>query len=248
MSKPYMPLMMGDWIKGTAGMRAEARGVYLRLLLHQYDQGAGPKGEGGFVPLDPEELALIDPEVLKVWDTPRDNLKAKFPEFEPGKGRNAKCEEVRRFWQKQAKNASKGGRHPKANPDRIPDPIPNGIPKPIPNQQPTLDHDTDDDLQGRLKRALDEITIERLQIAYGRRCDFQQEMEDFVTKVLSAPDHYAEHQVDGLRLAFNKQLKSAKPPQANGFNNTSKKQQHIDQLIIDHARRHSRTPPTGGRV
>ena len=93
-----MPLMMGDWIRGTQGMRAEVKGVYIGLLIHQYDHG--------FLPSDLETLCLIEPEVGKVWD----KLKCKFEEFEAGKLRNKKLEEVRNFWNKQRNNGKKGGK------------------------------------------------------------------------------------------------------------------------------------------
>lgn len=118
MGKPYMPLMMGDWIRGTRGMRADVKGVYIGLLIHQYDSG--------FLPADVEELALIEPEVGKVWV----KLKEKFEEFEPGKLRNKKLEEVRAFWSKQSNNGQKGGRpkncKPKPNPNNNPKTNPKG--------------------------------------------------------------------------------------------------------------------------
>lgn len=115
--KVYMPLMIGDWLKGTRGMKAEVRGVYLGLLLYQWDNG--------FIPSDMEELCLIDPELPKVWD----KIKSKFVEIEPGKLQNKKNVEVKEFWSKQKKNGGKGGRpknnNPKVNPDTNPNNNPN---------------------------------------------------------------------------------------------------------------------------
>jgi len=113
MAKPYMPLMVGDWLKGTRGMRAEAKGVYLGLLLHQF--------ECGFIPNNMEELALIEPEIGKIWVS----LKDKFEEFEPGKLRNKKLVEVISFWDKQSKNGKKGGRPKNKNPKQNPNYNPN---------------------------------------------------------------------------------------------------------------------------
>lgn len=124
-----MPLMMGDWIRGTRGMRADVKGVYIGLLIHQYDSG--------YIPADLDELALIEPEVGKVWV----KLKDKFQEFEPGKLRNKKLEEIRNFWEKQSKNGSKGGRpkknKPKTNPNNNPKTNPKG------NHHNDIDHDYD---------------------------------------------------------------------------------------------------------
>lgn len=127
--KVYMPVMIGDWLKGTRGMRADMKGVYMGLLLHQW--------EHGFIPADVYELELIEPEVNKVWD----KLKHKFEEFSPGKLRNKKAEDVRDFWQKQRKNGQQGGRpkkdKPKPNPNHNPEANPNG------NHHNDLDLDND---------------------------------------------------------------------------------------------------------
>lgn len=109
--------MIGDWLKGTRGMRADVRGVYLNLLLYQWDNG--------FIPSDWEELCLIDPELPKVWD----KLKCKFSEIEPGKLQNKKNEEVRDFWKKQSSNGKKGGRPKNNNPKGNPELNPNNNPK-----------------------------------------------------------------------------------------------------------------------
>ncbi len=110
----YFPLIVGDWLKGTRGMRANVRGVYIGLLLYQWDNG--------FIPSDLNDLTLIDSEVGSVWVS----LKHKFKEIETGKLQNEKVEEVRAFFLKQAKNGQKGGRPPKEEP------------KPNPNNNPNL--------------------------------------------------------------------------------------------------------------
>lgn len=124
-----MPLMMGDWLRGTRGMKAEVRGVYINLLIHQYDHG--------YLPSDMETLALIEPEIHKVWVF----LKEKFLEVAPGKLQNKKLEEVRSFWEKQGSNGKKGGRPKKENPKPNPDNNPNGNPNH--NHHNDLDHDND---------------------------------------------------------------------------------------------------------
>ena len=124
-----MPLMMGDWIRGTRAMRANVKGVYIGLLIHQYDHG--------YIPEDLETIALIEPEVGSVWDM----LSDKFPIAEPGKRKNPKLEEVRAFWSKQAGNGSKGGRPKKQNPNNNP----NNNPKQNPKQNPNHNHHNDID-------------------------------------------------------------------------------------------------------
>lgn len=119
----YMPLIIGDWLKGTRGMKASVKGVYIGLLLYQWDNG--------FIPDDPDELALIEPEVGSVWVFISD----KFPVVAPGRRQNSKCEEVRNFFQKQANNGRKGGRPKKENPKGNP----NSNPKQNPNPNPPFE-------------------------------------------------------------------------------------------------------------
>lgn len=92
-----MPLMMGDWLQGTRGMKAEVKGVYLGLLIYQYDNG--------FIPDDMEELKLIEPEIEKSWE----KLKVKFIQIAQGKLQNQKLEDVRNFFNKQSANGKNGG-------------------------------------------------------------------------------------------------------------------------------------------
>jgi uncharacterized protein YdaU (DUF1376 family) len=190
--KVYMPLMIGDWLKGTRGMRAEVRGVYINLLLFQWDNG--------YIPSDMDELFLIDPEVGKVWD----KLKEKFQPAGPGKLQNKKNEEVRAFWKKQSKNGSQGGRPKKEKPDNNP----NINPKDNPNHN--LHNDLDIDIELRLKGAFDEIYLDQQKIKWPH-LDFLFEFRAFCEKVRGSPGHYAKHETEGLRLALQSQLRNAKP-------------------------------------
>lgn len=134
-NKPYMPLMMGDWIRGTRGMKAEVRGVYISLLIHQYDNG--------YLPDDLEELRLIDPEIDKVWD----KLKSKFQKQNDGNLLNMKLEEVRKYFNKQKENGDKGGRpkNPNNNPNENPDNNPNSN---LHNTEHEYDYDIDKGKEG----------------------------------------------------------------------------------------------------
>lgn len=143
MGKPYMPLMMGDWIRGTRTMKAQVKGVYIGLLIHQYDNG--------FLPADLETLALIEPEVAQVWVI----LKDKFEEFENGKLRNIKLEEIKAFWNKQGQNGKKGGRPKKNKPKRNP----NNNPKANPNHNLHNDLDIDNDIILNNKESKQKIEI-----------------------------------------------------------------------------------------
>lgn len=193
MSKPYMPLMMGDWIRGTRGMKAEVRGVYIDLLIHQYDHG--------FLPNDFESLCLIAPELPKVWVS----LKDKFEEFEKGKLQNKKLEEVRNFFNKQGSNGKKGGRPKKEKPK--PNPKPN--PKVNPNPNLHNEYDYEYDISLKLKESLDEIYLDQEKMKWPH-IDFDFEVNAFMNKVRGSPDHYNTHTTGGLRLALQSQLRNAK--------------------------------------
>lgn len=216
--KVYMPLMIGDWLKGTRGMKAEVRGVYINLLLYQWDNG--------YVPSDMEELCLIDPELPKVWV----KLKDKFSEIEPGKLQNKKNEVVREFWSKQKKNGKKGGRPKKENPV----PNPNNNPKENPNHNLHNDLDIELDIELKLKESLDEIYLDQEKMKWPH-IDFDFEVEAFKNKVRGSPDHYRNHDTGGIKLALQSQLRNAKRKQKNGF--TNKREETLNGLADDFGKR-----------
>lgn len=249
--KPYMPLMVGDWLKGTRGMRAECRGIYLGLLLHQW--------ENGWVPDTIEELALIEPEVGKVWDSPKDRLREKFTELSTGRLQNRKLEDVRAFWAKQSKNGLLGGRPKKEKPNET-QTVTQNEPKAYPKREPSYDLDIDHDhelntggggagggghdprsLKDRLAAALDEQTIENASMK-GRTIypgiDIPMETQRFIVKVLDAPDFYKDHTAGGLRMAYHKHLRDAKPSTTKTTTNGNRKQLHTDTIIAEYYARH----------
>lgn len=312
--KVYMPLMIGDWLKGTRGMKAVVRGVYINLLLYQWDNG--------YIPSDMETLSLIDPEVGSVWVT----LKSKFEEFEPGKLRNPKNDEVKAFWSKQKSNGLLGGRPPGSSKPRVlsqaqidweemvtffDNTCVNCGHKFAEDQRPTKDHivaqlnggadeiwnfqplcrqcnsskqathstdyrlkfiakippelrdkwfqvnpkitqnkpkhqtknnlhnDLDHDiaLEDKLKGALDELYLDGQRPKWGH-INFDFELNTFMEKVRGSPGHYAGHNTDGIRLAFQKQLREAKH-KTSGTPKNNSNIQHIAGLA--EARRNAKT-------
>lgn len=195
-------------------MTAQVKGVYIGLLIHQYDNG--------FIPEDIEELARIEPEVVKVWD----KLKIKFPKVAPGELKNLRLEEIRDFWNKQSKNGKKGGRPKKEEPKLNP----NNNPKENPNTNLHYEHDLDTDIELKLKGAFDEIYLEQQSIKWPH-LDFLFEFRSFCEKVRGSPSHYRQHTTDGIRLAFQSQLRYAKK------NGTSKKRESTADLATAFAER-----------
>lgn len=186
-----MPLMIGDWLKGTAGMSAEERGVYLNLLIYQH--------ENGFIPNDLKRLSLIDSEVGNVWVS----IRCKFVEFENGKLRNEKLVKILDFWDKQSKNGKKGGRPKKQKPKENPEHNPNI------NHHNDIDLDNENDIELMLKESLDEIYLDQERMKW-KNIDFDFELDSFKSKVIGSQEHYANHNKSGIRLAFQSQLRNAK--------------------------------------
>lgn len=240
--KVYMPVVIGDWLKGTRGMRADVRGVYMGLLLHQWEKG--------FIPSDIYELEEIEREVNKVWD----KLKDKFIEIEPGKLQNQKLEEVREFWKKQRKNGGKGGRPKKGNPELNP----NSNPEANPNTNHHNDLDLDSDTELKNKKEPVEILEPPLQTSFAikdqldsvydpiyrenliltfRDIDIDDEWEKFKVKVRGSPEKYRNRDADGIRLAFSYQLRTA-PKKYERTPKNSTQQQRTNDLTKGWAERH----------
>lgn len=233
--KVYMPVVIGDWLKGTRGMRADVRGVYMGLLLHQWEKG--------FIPSDVYELEEIEREVNRVWD----KLKDKFVEIAPGKLQNQKLEEVREFWQKQKQNGKKGGRPKKQKPNNNPTINPEANPNT--NHHNDLDIDNDSGFKYHLKEAgkkldsieekllaLDDIYLDEQRMKW-QHVNFDFEVNSFREKVRGSPEHYARHDSGGIRLAFQSQLRNAKH-KGNGISKTGR-EQAVNARREGFAKRHS---------
>lgn len=214
--------MVGDWLKGTSGMKAEVRGVYIRLLLHQWDHG--------FIPADLEEIALIEPEVGKVWV----KLQSKFAEVAPGQLQNQKLEEVRNFWAKQKKNGKKGGRPKKENPSNNPKPIPKANPK----HNHHNEYDYDIDIELKLKESFDEIYLDKEPMKWPH-LDFNFELETFKNKVRGSPEDYEDRDRNGIRKAFQYQLRNSKGKPNGKGTPKDKSSEHLSSLMEGYKLRNS---------
>lgn len=245
-----MPLMMGDWIMGTRGMRADVKGVYIGLLIHQYDEG--------FIPDDLETLSLIEPEVGKVWVL----LKDKFPPAGPGQLKNLKLEEVRAFWDKQGQNGKKGGRpkktKPKQNPNHNPKANPNN------NHHNDLDLDNDTVLKNKKEPDFEKPDVDGETITMPYETDAMRKLwagwKKYRWNAYQARYPMMGEQADLQRLqgmtyqqiekavleAIAKNWKHLYPEhgkQNNGFNAKPRKESTAD-LAAAFAKRHGTTPPS----
>lgn len=176
--------MHGDWLKGTQGMRAEVRGVYLNLLLFQWNNG--------HLPAAWEDLCLIDSELPKVWE----KLKPKFIETAPGQLQNPNLEDIRAFWSKQKNNGKKGGRKPKQEPK----------PNPKANPNHNLHNDLDNDNDTVLKNNKEQETFEYVLTAEEPVSESLEEVTFWTNQVLSGNDTLFLNMVRNHSLALNGQL------------------------------------------
>jgi hypothetical protein len=230
--------MMGDWMMLTSGMRADAKGVFIGLLIHQYHHGS--------LPSSLEELALIEPQVGSVWVS----LEKHLPELSTGLRANPELEETRAFWNKQAKNGLLGGR-PKRKTQTEPKQEPRSNPNGNPNPNLHTDLDLDNDLEekkgelGDWDRWGDQIVQEADQYweqMRGRKVG-RQEMNEFLS-VAVRNDWRMETQQQ-FRTSLNG-FKSTDKPKVNG-NHASKKQHEIDNLITDYVLRNAGDNPGNDR-
>ncbi len=96
------PLHVGDWLKGTARLRPEARGFYLDLLLYQWDADAP-------IPEDEvEQMQIARCTDRRQWRDAWARLREKFEPVEGGY-RNRRVEEERAKLQKTREQRAEAG-------------------------------------------------------------------------------------------------------------------------------------------
>jgi hypothetical protein len=96
-------------------------------------------------------------------------------------------------------------------------------------------------LQPEILEVYDELTRETLIMTY-RDVDVDDQWLKFQSKVRGSPGHYANHGLEGLRLAFNKHLQTA--PKKNGTSKTGQRSDAVNARREAFARKHG--TGTGG--
>lgn len=86
----------------------------------------------------------------------------------------------------------------------------------------------ENEIEDRIKEAFDSIYLDKQNIKWPH-IDFMFEYRSFCEKVRGSPDHYKRHDTGGLRLAFQSQLRNAKP-KVNGKQNGITAQGTLDRL------------------
>lgn len=103
-----------------------------------------------------------------------------------------------------------------------------------------IESESEYEIENRLKEAFDEIYVEQQQIKWPH-IDFMFEFRSFCEKVRGSPVHYRSHDTGGLRLAFQSQLRNAKPKK----NGTGKNKQSTADLAQAFAERVSSDASNG---
>jgi hypothetical protein len=93
------------------------------------------------------------------------------------------------------------------------------------------------DVDENLKTALDEIYLDQEKMKWPH-LDFNFELESFKNKVRGSPDDYASHDRNGIRKAFQYQLRNSKAKKPNGITSTNKSTEHVNSLMEGYKRRH----------
>lgn len=105
----------------------------------------------------------------------------------------------------------------------------NGISTDIPLEN-TIEIKNENTIDLKLKESLDEIYLDKVKPNWGH-IDFNFEYKTFCEKVRGSPEHYANHDTGGMRLAFQSQLRNAKPiRKQNGSSITEDKMKKLDAL------------------
>jgi len=186
---PVLPLYYNDLTTSTQDWTDEEFGAYVRLLIHQWRQGGLPK--------DYQRLTRISTSLATNWKM----LQSKFPESD-GLLKNPYMEEVRakkaKHSEKQRDNVNNRYQNTYQNSTKQPTKI-----LPL-EEEKEIEKEIEELLKG-----LDEIYISN-QRSKWKEIDFDFELVAFCEKVRGSPKKYIGHEVEGIRLAFQSQLRNAK--------------------------------------
>lgn len=198
---PVLPLYYNDITTSTQDWTDEEFGAYMRLLIHQWRQGGLPK--------DYQRLTRIATSLDTNWAL----LKQKFEEVD-GLLKNPVMEHIRekraRHKEKQSENALK--RYQKSTNDPA---------KHMPlEEEKEIEKEKEKEVKGvqgefpeqKFEEAFDDIYIQGQQMSW-REIDVPEQLRQFKVKVRGSPSRYMHRDTDGLRLAFQSQLRTAKPKQ-----------------------------------
>jgi uncharacterized protein YdaU (DUF1376 family) len=236
MSKqPYIPLYLGDWTQDTDGLTIEAEGAWLRVIFKCWrnsgDFTATVEILARICKVDCSKFAsiLLEWKMNNICDViEHDNVLITLT------SRRMKTDIAKSAV--KALSGSKGGKVAQAkikqneNSAKANSDIDNDIVI-----------DTDNSIELKLKESLNEIYIDQQRPKWAH-IDFDFELNSFLEKVRGSPDDYLTRDNSGIKLAFQYQLRNAKPKGKNG-KSTDKGTEHANSLLEGYKRRHG--SPTG---
>jgi hypothetical protein len=194
---PCFPFYAQDYLVDTIRWSRAMQGLHVSLMAESWANG-GLVNDNGM----PLGLGSTDAEL---W------LKIKHKwSLVGGLWQNAKMEEVRAeriaFREKQREKGILSGKKRNQKQTKHEPKVNNGstVVEPIEGEI------EGEEIEERLKRAFDEIFMDREPMKWPH-IDFQFEFNTFCNKVRGSPDKYKQHDTGGLRLAFQSQLRNAKP-------------------------------------
>lgn len=202
-----------DWQGGTVTMSRHLKGCYIDLLHAQFNNGH----------LSLDEIKTVLGADFAAWNT----LQKKFETDPKGLFFNKRLEEEqikRREW-----TASRRTNAKKHKPKHMQD-----------HMQSHMENENEDRndntnrVEKRLKEAFDEIYVDRERMSWAH-VNFDFELAAFKNKVEGSPGHYIAHDLEGLRQAFQYQLRNAKPKR-----DERTKQHPAVKLAEDFAKRHGK--------
>jgi hypothetical protein len=105
------------------------------------------------------------------------------------------------------------------------------------------DIDTENDIELKLKGAFDENYLDKEPMKWAH-LDFNFELQTFINKVRGSPEDYTTHDRNGLRKAFQYQLRNSKGKSKNG-STKDKSTEHLSSLVEGFKRRHGQDAAKG---
>jgi uncharacterized protein YdaU (DUF1376 family) len=230
--QPYIPLYTGDYLKDTRRLPLEARGAWVDILIFMWENK-----ERGVLIGTMEEFAQMMSCTLTQANFVIGLLQQKTVcDFEVLKNGQIKlsCRRMIRDAETSEKRAQAGK---KGMSVRYEEDCYNKQPNKTPNKSVTssdIDNDIEyeDDIEFKLKEALNEIYLDQEQIKWPH-LDFAFELETFRNKVRGSPHEYRSRDNGGFRLAFQYQLRNSKgKPKKNATTKNDRTDFLNDELAI----------------
>lgn len=185
----------GDFSTGTQFFSDDQVGKYMRLLMAQHQHGH-----------------LSENQVIFICKSYDKDIMSKFAKDANGLWFNERLEleinKRKKFIQSRSKNKEGKTKEKIISKSHVP------------HMENEIEIEIENDIELKLKEALDEIYIDKQKPKWCH-IDFDFEHQSFIEKVRGSPSHYAMHTTDGIRLAFQSQLRTAKH-KTNGIRNTDK--------------------------